>query len=72
MKNCLSCGRAKDQGQDIKCGFNPKALLAQFPFFPVFLVKARAMPVKKDRVPGKDCPAWKPKKKPAEGGKDGE
>lgn len=71
MKNCASCSRAKDQGQAIKCGFNPKALLAQFPFFPVFHVKARAVSVSKDKIPGRDCPAWKAKKQPADGGKDG-
>lgn len=62
MKNCLSCTRAKDDGESIKCGFNPKAILSQFPYFPVFHVKARALPIAKDKIPERDCPAWKAKK----------
>lgn len=65
MKNCLECSRAKDQGETLKCGFNPKPLLAMFPYYPAFLAKARAMPISKDKIPAKDCPAWKPKKERA-------
>lgn len=29
------------------------------------------MPLAKDNIPNRDCPAWKPKKMPASGEKDG-
>jgi hypothetical protein len=64
VRNCFSCALASDQGNVIKCGFKPKKLLDGFPFYPVFMVNARTMPVQKLKIPAKDCPAFKPK--PAE------
>lgn len=62
MKNCHTCALARDHGQTIKCAFKPIKLLAQFPFFPVFHVKVRALAVSKEKIPAKDCPTWKAKK----------
>jgi hypothetical protein len=62
VKNCHSCDRATDQGGAFKCRFDPRKLLAEFPFYPAFLVKVIRTPVSKDKIPEKDCPAFKPRK----------
>lgn len=62
MKNCHSCALASDEGERIRCKFSPRKLLEGFPFYPVFAVNARAVPVSKDKIPNKDCPAHKDKK----------
>ena len=62
MKNCHACALADDQEGAIRCGFNPEKLVAQFPFYPVFLVTTRRLSVRKDKIPARDCPAFKPRK----------
>jgi hypothetical protein len=62
VKNCLTCDLAQDQGSAIVCGFKPEKLVTQFPMYPVFLVTIRRATIRKDKIPAKDCPAFKPKK----------
>lgn len=60
-RNCLSCDHAAAEGDVIRCGFNVgKALEAlRLPMAPVLIWTARRVPVKKDRVPNRDCPAFR-------------
>ncbi len=59
MKNCFTCALATDHGETIKCRFKPRKLLEQFPFYPVFAVRAHTTPVQKSKIPAADCPAYK-------------
>lgn len=59
MKNCKTCSRATVIGDILRCGFTPpKAILASFPYYPVFSVSIRRMQISLDKIPNANCPAW--------------
>lgn len=60
--NCKTCHYAKDQGKDFACRFNIDKVFETMPYYPVFVIKATRNSIIKDKVPNKDCPAWREKK----------
>lgn len=60
MKNCFTCALAKDQGLDFFCKFDPEKLA--LPMWPLFYAKMTKTACRKEKVPNRDCGAWKAKR----------
>lgn len=63
MKNCTNCKLAKDQGKDFACRFSIDKWFAKAPYPGISLtINLTRKPIRKDRMPATDCPAWKSKR----------
>lgn len=62
-RNCHSCALATDDGHIFTCKFNHRKILEELPFYPVIAITVHPSPIRKDKVPNKDCPAYKEPKK---------
>jgi hypothetical protein len=61
-RNCHRCDLAKDGGDRFHCRWKDDRLkdaARQAPFPPVFVIRVTRMAVAKDKVPERDCPAFK-------------